>query len=1372
VRPHLATEHPAPDRVAAFGLGSLPEAESAAVEEHLAWCEACVRLLDAQPDDSFLAALRGAARPSSTASPDAPTAGAPAPATTRDGDSRPTADATAGNVPAEFVGHPRYRVLDLLGRGGMGEVYRAHEPSIGRDLAVKVLHARYRTDPNAARRFEAEARVTGRLQHPGVPPVFQVGTLADGSPFLAMKLIQGRTLAAVLAAPDRPDPAALLAVFEHVCQAVGYAHSKGVIHRDLKPGNVMVGAFGEVQVMDWGLAKLVGGGERPADESVAEEGPPDLTRDGAVMGTPAYMAPEQARGEADLVGPRSDVFGLGAILCEILTGEPPFGGPDAVTTLRQAASGDVAAALARLDRCGADPAVAELCRLCLAPDPAERPADGGEVARAVADLRADADERARRAELERVKTLVEAAARRKRRRVLAALGVALGLLVAGGVAVAWREDLAAQKRIAEEVRLGDEATRRADLNAEALDASLAECEAGLGGGVADPDRAAAALAQAERRAADPGGDRQADRLARCRRELATLRELIALDQDIWNDRASGQMTPLEIVLRLRGILDRFGVSVGKTVPAEAAALLSGSAIQPRLVRALDVWLTSEAGETQRTPGVRAILRAVDPDPFRDDVRDLAANWKRWDEIAVAALAARPDAERQPGRFTSVFCQSRAIPADRRRQLLCLALAREPGDLILLMTIGDTYPFDDTATASQRARWYQAAVAVAPWNAAAHHNLGTALYHLGDLPGAEVCMREATRLSPANANALSSLGVVLQARGKLDESVATHERALELKPGDGRLHSNHGSTLQARSDWAGAAAAYRKAIELDPSQHEVRSGLGVVLVQSGSVDEGVAVLRSLVVNSPNSSHAHHDLGVALLARGDLPGAIAEHREAIRLDPKNGNAYVALGTALIRVNDLPGAVAALREAVRLRPTDLQALNGLGAALIATGDPGGAMAQFQEAVRLNPEDAASLTNLGETVRAKRDLTRALDLQKAAVRIDPKEPRIRAHLANVLFDLKRLTEAAEECREAIRLDPKPAAVHFNLSRILLAQGDARGSIAALRAAVTADPRHLGSWYALGVELSHAGDHAGAQPAFRAAAALDPKNAEILTMLGYTLLATRELGAGVANLRDAMRLDPTRPGPHFFLGNALFMLGDLDGAERSFREVIRLDPAPAGAHYALATILGEKGDFGSAVTECEKALRLEPGLAGARQALPWLKHSRDLLARLPEVAAGHAALTPAEAAELAELCRRPGVRRYAPAVWLYQERPGPVVVPAAATGARSWYNPACAAALVAAGKDADLTRVGVEEWGYYTGQAHGWLKKDLATLAAQAKAPATRDAVRRMLEHWKKDRDLAAVRDPEWLAAMPVSDRKRWEALWAEVDALLASTR
>jgi WD40 repeat protein len=333
----------------------------------------------------------------------------------------------------------------------MGVVYRARDNAIDRDVAVKLLSERYGPDSQAARRFLSEARITGQLQHPGIPAVHQVGTLADGRPFLAMKLIKGRTLEAILRQRSDPstDRGRLLAAFEAVCQAVGYAHAHRVIHRDLKPANVMVGAFGEVQVMDWGLAKVLCTETSAFADTLAAEQTrawtevsptPESgsqTQAGSLVGTPGFIPPEQAIGQIERVNERSDVFGLGALLAVILTGKPPYVGESYESVRVQAVRGKLDDCFARLDASGAEPELVALCKTCLAFEPADRPADAEAVAKAVAAFRAAAEERARRAELDRVRVEGErataearAAERRKRRRLaLVAATVLVAVLV-------------------------------------------------------------------------------------------------------------------------------------------------------------------------------------------------------------------------------------------------------------------------------------------------------------------------------------------------------------------------------------------------------------------------------------------------------------------------------------------------------------------------------------------------------------------------------------------------------------------------------------------------------------------------------------------------------------------------------------------------------------------------------------------------------------------------------------------------------------------------------------------------------------------------------------------------------------------------------
>jgi WD40 repeat protein len=343
----------------------------------------------------------------------------------------------------------RFQLGPELARGGMGVIHSAREEALGRDVAVKVLHQRYPVDSLVGQRFLDEARITAQLQHPGIPPVFEVGRLADERPYLAMKLIKGRTLEDLL--KERPNPASdrgrFLAMFEQVCQAVGYAHSKHILHRDLKPANVMVGAFGEVQVMDWGLAKLLPPGGGAAHEATAgtetiggtviQTSRPSAcgTLAGSMLGTPAFMAPEQAGGELDRLDERADVFGLGAVLCVILTGEPPYTTKSGEDVRLLAIRGKLADAEARLEHCGADPKLVELCRACLSVEREARPRDAGAVAATVAGYLAGVEERARQAETERAEAVVRDAEQRKRRRTVRVAGGVVAVVLLAGLSL-------------------------------------------------------------------------------------------------------------------------------------------------------------------------------------------------------------------------------------------------------------------------------------------------------------------------------------------------------------------------------------------------------------------------------------------------------------------------------------------------------------------------------------------------------------------------------------------------------------------------------------------------------------------------------------------------------------------------------------------------------------------------------------------------------------------------------------------------------------------------------------------------------------------------------------------------------------------------
>ncbi len=240
----------------------------------------------------------------------------------------------------------RYTLTRLHGEGGLGQVWVAHDNDLQRDVAFKQIKPGRSAHPEMWRRFLKEAQVTGQLEHPNIVPVYELGRKPeDNQPFYTMRFVRGQTLREAIkeyqghrkAGQEDPlERRKLLQAFITVCRAINYAHDHGVIHRDLKPDNVVLGRHGEVVVLDWGLAKVLG---RPDENATlitfGDEATPDATHAGQALGTPGYMAPEQADGRIDLIDARTDIYGLGAMLFEILTGKPPHHGADTAAVLRQ-----------------------------------------------------------------------------------------------------------------------------------------------------------------------------------------------------------------------------------------------------------------------------------------------------------------------------------------------------------------------------------------------------------------------------------------------------------------------------------------------------------------------------------------------------------------------------------------------------------------------------------------------------------------------------------------------------------------------------------------------------------------------------------------------------------------------------------------------------------------------------------------------------------------------------------------------------------------------------------------------------------------------------------------------------------------------------
>ncbi len=834
----------------------------------------------------------------------------------------------------------RLQLFGVIGRGGMGVVLKGYDTDLGRDLAVKVLREQFRDQPEMVRRFIEEAQIGGQLQHPGVVPVYELGALADRRPYIAMRLIRGQTLAELLAGrgdrdADRPR---LLGTFESVCQTMAYAHARGVIHRDLKPSNIMVGSFGEVQVMDWGLAKVLNRGTEPeqengpvitveSHESAVATGRSgahsDRSRPGSVMGTPAYMAPEQARGEVETLDERADVFALGSILCEVLTGAPAFAGGTSEKIERRAARGEVGESHGRLDACGADAELVGLAKECLAAEPSGRPRDARDMARRITAYRAGVQERLRAAELARVEAQARAEEEAKRRGLadqLAASAVAprprrTAPASAGGGA--GRLDRGAGG-------LWRRRARRVPVSTPGL----------VGAGQRGPARCRAAARPGRGRSRGrsrqvAGGPRRAAatrRPARCRphREPACpargpgdadssvarrRRRWIASWWTAWR-RSGAEWSP---TTRPTPRLPRRSATAGLDLTSttlEPEAIGRRLVDRPRAVAlataaALDTWAVvrrglSRPGDASGQAEARRLLaaaRVADPDPWRNALRDCLPS---ADPAPLRRLAQDPDLDRQGPVSLWLLGHGLEMAGDHDRALEVLRRAHRtyPGDYWLNTELGLAL-LEGTrsglgATSSwitsrgipdpryQRAEpYFMAAVALRPRFGSAHLLLATAELNVGKWDETFLELREAKRLQPDDPTIPNCLGLALNASGKPDE----------------------------------AAAAFRQAIRLAPRYTLGYANLGDLLLNQGKPDEALAVFRDMVRLVPDFAPAHARLAQSLAALRRLDESVAEYREAIRIAPQFALAHANLAAVLRQRGDFAGAAAEFRTAFEL-------------------------------------------------------------------------------------------------------------------------------------------------------------------------------------------------------------------------------------------------------------------------------------------------------------------------------------------------------------------------------------------------------------------------------------------------------------------------
>jgi len=843
----------------------------------------------------------------------------------------------AAAPPADEPAFSGYEIRGKIARGGVGVVLRAHDPEIGRDVALKILRKRHGDNPAMVRRFIEEAQIAGQLQHPGIVGVLTLGRGGDRRPYFTMKLVEGQTLAKLF--EDRRDPLEnrrrFLAIFEKVCETVAYAHAQGVIHRDLKPGNIMVGAFGEVQVMDWGLAKVLRGqGTGPEDtedrrapdssvSTIRTRSASSHSETGSIMGTPAYMAPEQARGEVEHLDERADVFALGALLTELLTGAPPYVGESAREVRIQAGNAELEDAYRRLDACAADRELVNLARRCLSASRSKRPRNATAVLEVLASYLASVEERLRTAELAEAEARAKAVEERRARRLTVALATAIVLALAmAGAGALWVElDRVARRGKA------IEAVNRAVDNAALLRGQAKAAPVG------DPAPWALALAAArgavtlaEADPVDPATrqrtiglqravEAEAAEARRTARQAEADQRMVDRIEEI-NTRFVEHHRPDRFRAEIEAAFREYGIDVVSLEPEEAGARMRATGIREELVAALETWACPSTGwsEQGRAPRERLIraANAADPDPWR---RDLRAAFLAADLTRLKAMAASERTKSLPPRALDVLATTigHMGAVDTAVELYRFAQRRYPADYSINLGLAHfMLAHVDPPRFEEAIRFITVAAAVRPKSPFVWYSLGMAQVEQGDYAGACGAFTEAIRFKPNWSPAWANLATARLRSGDLEGSLEASRTAIRLEPDLAMAHYNLGVALERSKDAEGAMQAYREAIRLDPDHAPAHNNLGVHLRNEGRIEEAIEEFETALGLDSHLVHAHHNLAIALSMSDDVDRAIEAFEKAVRYEPVAADVWFDFATTLARRGRYEEAIARFEQA----------------------------------------------------------------------------------------------------------------------------------------------------------------------------------------------------------------------------------------------------------------------------------------------------------------------------------------------------------------------------------------------------------------------------------------------------------------------------
>jgi eukaryotic-like serine/threonine-protein kinase len=684
---------------------------------------------------------------------------------------------------------PGHDVLDVLGRGGIGIIYRARHLKLNRIVALKMLLSGEYASRLEVERFTREARAIAALQHPNIVQIYDVGEV-DGRAYFTMEFVGGGFLGQ--RQPGVPQRAKYSAsVIETLARAIHAAHLAGIVHRDLKPGNILLASDGTPKITDFGLARHL-------------EGLPDLTIGLARIGTPSYMAPEQVAGKPGTVGPAADIYGLGAILYQLLTGRPPFRSETLSETQRQLLAEEPVSPSRLNAKVPRD--LETICLKCLQKDPTQRYESAAALADDLGRFQRGEPIRARRpGVIERLRKWVV------RRPTIAGLVGAVMLfaisLVGGAL---WLANQQGQRRQAVQGDLKEVAALQQQARWTDARAALERAEARLNGSGA-------------------GGDLR----RRCEQARRDMDLVIELDR-IRLSRVTGGNLPYyknKVDIDYAKAFAEAGLARPSDPPSRVAAGVRASAVHLALMAALDDWAVCAHGR-ERRDWLLAVARAADPDPegWRDRIRS-PASWE--DAAALVELTRGVPLSGQPVSLLLALAERLGTAGGDMPAFLKRIQSAYPADFFVNLVLGDALL---GAAPVEAGGYYRAALASRPGAAVAYASLGDALRSQKLHDEAVEYYRRAVETDPRFARAHTNMGNILNDVGRTEEAIACYRKALDVDPNYAWAHFDLANTFRQDGRIDEAVEHYRRFHELDPSNPYIAHLVRADLVRRGKGDE--------------------------------------------------------------------------------------------------------------------------------------------------------------------------------------------------------------------------------------------------------------------------------------------------------------------------------------------------------------------------------------------------------------------------------------------------------------------------------------------------------------------------------------------------------